>query len=335
MSIERNNGFPFPEGEDRSSHIALVFPGQGKNSNSCIDTLYQLNSEKLTHFNSIYQEINNTPYSLFDQWNLQPLPQDVAQPLITLANCTLYKKLIESNPHITPSVVAGHSLGEVSALVAAGVLSTEDAFKVACLRGKYMNEAPSGKMSAILNTSYADVQGLCDETNSFFYSQETMGNKRNVVFLANQNNTTQHVISGTEQAIEYIVNNLGKKAKVLDVTVPAHTPLMLEAQAHFANALEDIAFFDARIPVALNGRRIQSTNREELKQHIIDQLVQPVNWEQTVMTMSQMGATTFIELGSDVLSGLIKRIYPQAYVLNTIHDPTQIAQVTNHSTNSA
>jgi [acyl-carrier-protein] S-malonyltransferase len=218
---------------------------------------------------------------------------------------------------LIPAAVAGHSLGEYSALVAAGGLTYRDAVAVVQKRGRYMAEAVAsgtGLVAALLGLTGDVVKGLCREASSI-----------GVVAAANFNSPGQVVIAGEKAAVERVIDLAKtrgcKKAIPLPVSVPVHTPLMQKAADRLAADLEMVNWSDLKMPLINNAEAKALTKAAEVKASLIRQLPSSVLWEDSIKTMAAMGITTFVEVGPGaVLSGLIKRILPQARTL-TVNDP--------------
>lgn len=202
-----------------------------------------------------------------------------------------------------PDVVAGHSLGEYSALVAAGVIKFEDAVKLVNIRGKLMEDAvPNGKgtMAAILGMSEEEIKSVFNEVGG-------------EVQVANFNCPGQIVISGETEAVnkccEYITSNLSKKAIPLAVSGPFHSSLMKPAADKFAEYLDKIAIKDPEIPIIMNVTADYLKSAAEVKELLIKQLYSSVLWQQSIEKVINDGAEEFVEVGpGKVLSGLIKKI---------------------------
>jgi len=291
--------------------IAFVFPGQGsqyigmgKEINERFDVakhIFQEASETLNYdvanlcFNGPIEELNKTYRT---------------QPCILTVSIALLNVLQEKG--IKPDVVAGHSLGEYSALVAAGVLNFMEAVRLAEKRGKFMQEAvPEGKglMAAILGMERTKVDQICKSS------------KTGYVAAANYNCPGQIVIAGektsVEEAIEMCKNAGAKRAMALAVSVPSHCLLMSDASKKLAELLDTIEFKSPIIPLVNNADARLLCSAEEIKPSLVRQLSSPLLWEDSVRTMADSGIDIFIEVGpGKVLSGLIKRIAPEANIFH-------------------
>jgi [acyl-carrier-protein] S-malonyltransferase len=221
---------------------------------------------------------------------------------------------------ITPIAVAGHSLGEYSALVAAGGMTYREAVAIVQKRGRYMAEAvPSGTglVAALLGLRADVVRELCRDASSV-----------GVVAAANFNSPGQVVIAGekaaVERAIELAKAKGCKKTIPLPVSVPVHTPLMQGAADRLAEDLAAITWSDLKIPLINNAEARAITKASDIQASLVRQLPSSVLWEDSVKAMAAMGVTTFVEVGpGTVLSGLIKRILPDAVTLN-VNDPNSL-----------
>jgi [acyl-carrier-protein] S-malonyltransferase len=221
---------------------------------------------------------------------------------------------------ITPAAVAGHSLGEYSALVAAGGMIYREAVAIVQKRGRYMADAvPSGTglVAALLGLTADVVREVCRDASSV-----------GVVAAANFNSPGQIVIAGekaaVERAIELAKARGCKKAIPLPVSVPVHTPLMRKAADQLAGDLAAITWSDLKMPLINNAEANALTKASDIQASLVRQLPSSVLWEDSVRAMAAMGVTTFVEVGpGTVLSGLIKRILPDAVTMN-VNDPKSL-----------
>jgi [acyl-carrier-protein] S-malonyltransferase len=222
------------------------------------------------------------------------------QPAIFLHSVVVHALL----PAATPGMVAGHSLGEYSALVAAGAMAWEDALRIVRLRGELMQRAgeeQQGTMAAVVGLDPDVVEELCREATA-----------AGIVQPANFNSPGQIVISGSvngvRKGMELAKNRGAKMVKELVVSGAFHSPLMESARTELRAALERTPIADARIPVYANVTAAPVTRAGEIRELLVRQLTSPVRWEQTVRTMVKDGATTMTEIGpGKVLQGLAKR----------------------------
>jgi len=208
-----------------------------------------------------------------------------------------------------PVVVAGHSLGEISALCAAGVVAFEHGVALTRERGRLMKEAGArepGAMAAVLNAETSLVEAVCAEVSA----QVSPG-----VVPANDNCPGQLVISGGREAVQAAVALLkargARRVVVLNVSIASHSPLMASMSDAFAAVVERTPMLTARIPVIGNTSARAITHPDDIRAELKAQLTSPVRWTDSVRAMSAMGVTRFVELGpKDVLSNLVKRIVP-------------------------
>jgi [acyl-carrier-protein] S-malonyltransferase len=226
----------------------------------------------------------------------------IQQPAIFTVSVAAFESLKAKG--LAPAAVAGHSLGEYSALYAAGVISFEDGVKTVNLRGKFMQEAVpagAGAMAALLGGDRSAIANICKE----------VGN----VWPANFNSPGQVVISGTKEGVDKAAEKLKaagvKKIIPLAVSAPFHCPLMQPAAEKLAEQLDKIKLNDARLPVYTNVTAGPVTSAAEIKKLLIKQVTAPVLWEKLIKNMIADGATSFIEVGpGKVLAGLVKKIDP-------------------------
>jgi len=234
-------------------------------------------------------------------------------------------RMIEHQTRLQPAWVAGHSLGEFSALVCAGALSFPDALRLVRERGRLMKQSGEqhpGGMAAILSLDRTTVEGICAEA-----SQST----GQPVQVANDNCPGQLVISGDKVALEKALE-LAKarkaKCRPLAVSIAAHSPLMASAAQEFRAVLESARWAEPRIPVIANAtaRRV---GRGDVIDRLVAQLTSPVRWTESVQFMAGRGVTRFVEVGpKDVLCGLIRRI-DTAMAAHAVGKPEDLATLAN------
>ena len=221
---------------------------------------------------------------------------------------------------VAPIAVAGHSLGEYSALVAAEGLTYREAVSIVQKRGRYMAEAVppgTGLVAALLGLTADVVKEVCREASSV-----------GIVAAANFNSPGQIVIAGEKAAVEraiVLAKAMGcKRAIPLPVSVPVHTPLMQTAADRLAEDLAAITWSDLTMPLINNAEAKAITKASDIQASLVRQLPSSVLWEDSVKAMAAMGVTTFVEVGpGTVLSGLIKRILPDAATMN-VNDPKSL-----------
>lgn len=282
---------------------AYVFPGQGSQFRGMGQGLYQ-SSESARHFFDQANEILG--YSLTQimfEGSDEALKQTIyTQPAVFLHGVVL--ALITDS--FAPTMVAGHSLGELSALTAAGVLSFEDGLRLASIRATAMQRACD-----LAPSTMAAVLGLADEVVEEVCASVT----NEIVVPANYNCPGQVVISGSLAGIQLAEEKLkaagAKRVVPLAVSGAFHSPFMEPARTEFAEAVQKMAFSAPRCPVYQNVNAQPVTNPHQIKDNLIAQLTSPVRWTQSVEQMVTDGATEFFECGpGKVLQGLIKKISP-------------------------
>ncbi|WP_394185533.1 ACP S-malonyltransferase [Metabacillus halosaccharovorans] len=293
--------------------IAFLFPGQGSQVVGMGKDFYQDVAESKEIFEKADKKLGQKLQELIFEG-----PQDTltltynAQPALLTTSIAILEYVKKFNIHA--DYVAGHSLGEYSALVAAGVLDFEDAVYAVKKRGEYMDEAvPAGQgaMSAILGMAAEELEKV---TNNVTENGDS-------VQLANLNCPGQIVISGTaagvEKASALAKENGAKRAIPLVVSGPFHSELMKPAAEKFDQILSEINFNDASTPVIANVTAKPVESHEQIKDLLVKQLYSPVRWEESIRTMVQNGVTTFVEIGpGKVLTGLVKKIDRSASVYN-------------------
>ncbi len=284
---------------------AFIFPGQGAQSVGMLSDA----AEAWPIINKTFAEASNVLG--YDLWQLcQKGPAEelnqtmVTQPALLTASVALWRQWFVAGGR-APSFVAGHSLGEYSALVAAESLDFIEAVKLVRLRGELMQQAVpagEGKMAAILGLDDADVVAACESAA-----------QGDVVSAVNFNAPGQVVIAGSaaavDRAIEACKEQGARKAMPLPVSVPSHCALMKGAAEELAEALNDVRFNDAVIPVVQNVHASAETDADKLKANLLKQLYSPVLWTDSVRKLAAEGVEMAVECGTGkVLAGLIKRI---------------------------
>jgi [acyl-carrier-protein] S-malonyltransferase len=231
------------------------------------------------------------------------------QPALLTHSVAVLRCLQASLPGLQPVFVAGHSMGELSALVGAGALPFEAALRLARRRGELMKragEVSPGGMAAVLGADLAALERLCAEAST----------PDEIVQVANDNCPGQVVISGAKPALERFIQLAPqsgvRKIRALAVSIAAHSPLMTNAQADFNQAVADAPIVDPAIPLVGNVTALALTSANEIRADLCMQLTSRVRWTESIQEMSRRAATTFLELGSgSVLTGLLKRIDEQ------------------------
>jgi [acyl-carrier-protein] S-malonyltransferase len=289
---------------------AYIFPGQGSQYTGMGKSLYENSTKAKELFEQANQILGFSISDLMFNGSEEDLKQtNVTQPAVFLHSVISYSTIADPKP----DMVAGHSLGEFSALVANKTLSFEDALKLVSIRAKAMQKAcelsPS-TMAAILGLDDAKVVSICTEI------QEDTGE---VVVPANFNCPGQLVISGSKKGIEIACEKMkaagAKRALVLPVGGAFHSPLMKPAKEELASAIEATRFDEAICPIYQNVVAKAVTSSMEIKSNLINQLTGPVRWTQSVQVMVDDGATRFTEVGpGKVLQGLVSKIFRDATV---------------------
>ena len=294
------------------SKHAFIFPGQGSQFSGMGKSLYEENATAKELFEKA-NEILGFRISdiMFGGTDEQLKQTNVTQPAIFIHSVIAYKTL----PDMKPDMVAGHSLGEFSALVANNTLSFEDALKLVSIRANAMQKAceiTPGGMAAVLALADDRVENICDEIQT--ETGET-------VVAANYNCPGQLVISGTVSGINIACERLkeagAKRALVLPVGGAFHSPLMASAKEELAAAIAATTFNTPSCPVYQNVVAKAVTDPNEIKQNLEAQLTGAVRWTQSVEAMVADGATEFTEVGpGKVLQGLVQKINREAVIVS-------------------
>jgi [acyl-carrier-protein] S-malonyltransferase len=285
--------------------VAFVFPGQGAQAVGMGRDIYEADAAAKQIFDRADEALGYSLSSIIFEGPESELKITYhTQPALLTASIA-YLELFKAKG-IQPDFVAGHSLGEYSALVAAGVLSFEDAVRTVRARGEYMEQAvPSGQgaMAAVLGAEREALQQLC----------ETISGEAGVVELANLNCPGQIVVSGSKEGVQALAER-GKEAGAkrvipLEVSGPFHSSLMRPASERLAAVLSGLSMKQAEVPVIANVTARPVENPDEIRGLLVDQVHSSVLWEDSVAYLIGQGVDTFVELGSGtVLAGLIKKI---------------------------
>lgn len=279
---------------------AYVFPGQGSQFPGMAKELYEGNQTARELFEKANEILGFRITDIMFDGNAEDLKQtDVTQPAVFLHSVILAKCL----PDFAPDMVAGHSLGEFSALAAAGAIDFEDALKLVAIRARAMQKAcglQSGTMAAVMRLPSEKIEEVCSTCDG-------------TVVAANYNSPSQTVISGEFSAVETACVKMkeagARRALILPVGGAFHSPLMEPARAELAEGIEKTAFRTPVCPVYQNVTAQASSDPEIIKANLLAQLTSPVRWVQSVRNMIEDGASIFIEVGpGKVLQGLVGAI---------------------------
>jgi [acyl-carrier-protein] S-malonyltransferase len=300
--------------------VAFVFPGQASQYPGMGKEL----ADKYPSARTVFEEADHALGFSISKMCFEGSEEDLkqtanTQPAILTCSVAIYRVVAERG--LTPDFVAGHSLGEYSALVAAGSIKFSDAVQVVRQRGKYMQEAvPAGQgaMAAIMGLSPAVVADACKRAA-----------ENEVCAPANLNSPEQTVISGNAGAVKRaveIASQLGaKRAVMLAVSAPFHSALMMPAQEKLAADLRKLTFSDLRVPLITNVDADTETSGEEAREALIRQVSMPVRWEESMRTLIDEGVNTFVEVGPGrVLTGLLRQIERSVATLN-VEDEKSLA----------
>jgi [acyl-carrier-protein] S-malonyltransferase len=308
-----------------TTHTAFVFPGQGSQAvgmgrelAEAYPTARQVfaQADEIMGFALSRLAWEGPEMELNDTINTQP-----ALLVHSVAVLAVYQ---ERFPNFQPAFVAGHSMGELSALVACGALPYESALRLARRRGELMKlagEVSPGGMAAVMGADIPTLERVCAEASA----------PGEVVQVANDNCPGQVVISGARPALEraiLLAQQAGiRKVRPLAVSIAAHSPLMTHAQADFNQAVLQAGIADPHIPLVGNVTALPLSTAAEIRNDLQAQLTSRVRWTESIQEMAARGVATFIELGSgSVLTGLIKRINEQAQGIS-IGSPADFARL--------
>ncbi len=289
---------------------AYIFPGQGSQFKGMGKDLFDKNAFAKKLFEQANEILGFRISDVMFEGSDEDLKQtNVTQPAVFIHSVIAYK----CADQVRPDMVAGHSLGEFSALVANGALSFEDGLKLVQIRAQAMQKAcelqPS-TMAAILGLADEKVEEIC---------AAVMKETNEVVVAANYNCPGQIVISGTIKGVEAACEKLkaagAKRALLLPVGGAFHSPLMEPARKELQGAIERTAFYQPSCHIYQNVVAKAVFNQEEIKKNLVEQLTSPVRWTQTIQAMIADGARKFVEAGpGKVLQGLVSKISKEAEV---------------------
>lgn len=298
------------------SKIACLFPGQGSQSVGMGKDFHDQNPVARAAFEEIDRLAGRSLSSLCFGGPEEELKRTInTQPTILAVSLAAWR-CYESAGGPKPAFAAGHSLGEISALTAAGSLSVEGAVRLVDGRARLMEECPKGAMSAVIGMAEADLEEICRTTSQEQKSKQAP----DVVIIANFNTAEQLVISGNPEAVKLAGDKAKEKgAKVIPLAVGGafHSPLMAAAAKQFEDELKRWELKEARFPIVQNVDGLPSRKGDELKDKLARQMPSAVRWTATIKYMLAQGVDTFIEIGPGrALAGIVKKIERQSRVYN-------------------
>lgn len=300
--------------------LAFVFPGQGSQAVGMLGELAQVEPLVQATFAEASAALGYDLWKLVSEGPAEELNQThITQPAMLSAGIAVWRIWQEKGGAV-PAVLAGHSLGEYTALVAAGALDFKDAVSLVAERGRLMQEAVpagSGSMAAILGLDDAKVIEVCENAA-----------QGDVVSAVNFNANGQVVIAGqvaaVERAVELAKAAGAKRAVVLPVSVPSHCALMKPAADKLAERLAGISINAPQIPVINNCNVSKASDADAIRDALVRQLYSPVRWVETIQAMAEEGVDTLVECGpGKVLVGLSKRIVKEMKAL-AVYDPATL-----------
>jgi len=287
------------------SDVAFIFPGQGSQSVGMLADLHENHQVIKDTFIEASDVLSSDMSQLILEGPAELLNRtDNTQPALLICSIALYRYW-QQNSNVVPTVMAGHSLGEYSALVCAGVLNFSDALKLVQKRGEFMLQAVPegiGAMAAILGLEDEIVEQVCEEAA-----------EEQVVSAVNYNSPGQLVIAGHKEAVSRAIDLCkaagARRALPLPVSGPFHSALMKPAAEKLSAELSKITLSEPQIPVLNNVDVAYETSPDKIFQALIRQLYNPVRWTETIIALQKLGVSHMVECGSGkVLSGLCKRI---------------------------
>jgi [acyl-carrier-protein] S-malonyltransferase len=291
---------------------AFLFPGQGSQAVGMGKEFY----DNFPSARQVFEEADDSLHFSISTLCFEgpdktlKLTENTQPAILTMSVAAL--RVLETENGVTPSLTAGHSLGEYSALVASGSLVFADAVKIVRLRGQFMQEAVpvgEGAMAAVLGMDREEIESLCEEVA-----------QGEVLAAANFNCPGQIVVAGHTKAVQRAVdevNERGRRAVMLPVSAPFHSPLMKPAAERLDKELAEVPVRELRIPVVTNVEAEINASKERVKDLLVRQVFHPVRWEESMRKMVGEGVERVVEIGpGKVLTGLMKRIAGEVETAN-------------------
>jgi [acyl-carrier-protein] S-malonyltransferase len=297
---------------DLSRRLAIVFPGQGSQSPGMGKELF----ENFPVARRLFEEADDALGFSMSRLCFEGPAEDLqltenTQPAILTVSVAAFRAMKEAGIS-APAFVAGHSLGEYSALVAAGALTLTDAVRTVRARGRYMQDAVpvgTGAMAAVIGGELGEIERVCEEAGA-----------GQVCSVANYNAPNQIVIAGNTEAVDRaieLLTGIAKRVIKLKVSAPFHCALMTPAQDKLAADLEQLVFNEPVMAVVTNVDARANTAPDQLRDALVRQVSAPVRWLESMQLLMQQGVETFVEAGpGKVLSGLMRQINRDVKTLN-------------------
>lgn len=309
------------------TEIAFIFPGQGSQQ---VGMGLEL-AQNYANAKSVFDKADTFLRRQLSQLCFEGPEAELRQTentQLAILTCSVATLNVLTESGVSPQVVAGHSLGEYSALVASGVLDFSDALRLVSARAQFMAEAgkkQNGTMAAILGMEVEQLQTICEKVQG-------------VVKIANYNCPGQLVISGeidaVNKAVALAADKIGaRRCRILPVSGAFHSPLMDSAKQKFQNVIDSVPFHQPKIDIAMNVTGELATDTERIKHLLFQQITEPVQWEKSLCTIHNTGIKDFVEVGpGQVLSGLVKRTLPESTAFN-VEDVESLSNVTDEFAN--
>lgn len=285
--------------------IAVTFPGQGSQAVGMLAELADAHTVVRETFEEGSDALGRDLWKLSQQGPKETLNEtENTQPALLCAGVAV-QRVLQRQSAPPAAVMAGHSLGEYSALVAAGVLQLGDATRLVAMRGRFMQQAVpagTGAMAAILGLDDDQVRAVCEQ-----------GAQGQVAAAVNFNSPGQVVVAGHAEAVQRVADLAkeagARRALLLDVSVPSHCELMRPAAEQLGEAMEALEFAAPQVPVLHNVNVAEATEADDIRRLLVEQLYKPVRWVETIEAIADRDIGVVIEAGpGKVLTGLVKRI---------------------------